>query len=90
MGLGYILLVLFGGYVALKYYAITLTVEKKRKNRLVAPPGVNYYCCTPVTSRPQQVWAFNQDNCCQTVEPGFAPAFGPNENQPQQIIHLEI
>ena len=39
MGMGYLLVLLFGGYVALKYYAITLTVEKKRKNQMVAPPG---------------------------------------------------
>jgi hypothetical protein len=90
MGIGYLLLVLFGGYVALKYYALSVTVEKKKANQQIAPPGVNYYCDSPVSSRPQQVWAFGQSNCCSTTEPGFAASIGPNENQPCEIVNLEI
>jgi hypothetical protein len=90
MGIGYLLLVLFGGYVALKYYSVKLTVEKKNRNRMIAPPGVNVYCDSPAPSRPQQIWAFDPCNCCSTVEPGFAASVGPQENQPQEIIRLEI
>jgi hypothetical protein len=90
MGIGYLLLVLFGGYVALKYYSVKLTVEKKNANRLIAPPGVNFYCDAPATSREAQVLAFQPCNCCSTVEPGFAASVGPTENQPQQIVSLEI
>lgn len=90
MSIAYILLLLFGGYVALKYYALTVTVQKKKQNQLIAPPGVNYYCTIAAPSRDCQVMAFGQGNFCQTTQPGFAASLGPNENQPETIARLEI
>lgn len=89
-GLGWVLLALFGGYVAFKYYSVKVEVARRVESRQVAPPGVNYYTCTPVTSRPQQVWAFGYCNPCSTLNADFAPAFGSQENQPIGIARLEI
>ena len=86
----WVLLALFGGYVALKYYNVKVEVGRSVRNQYIAPAGVNYYCCQPVVQRPQQIWAFNQQNCCSTNPIGYAPAFGPQENQPQSIASLCI
>lgn len=89
-GLGYVILLVVIGYVALRYYQVQLTVTQKVDNSYGAAPGVSFYCCQPLTHRPQQVWAFGMGNPCQVTTPGFSPAFGPQENQPQPILNIEI
>jgi hypothetical protein len=89
-GIAWILLAVFGAYVAIKYYSVNVQVERKTANTVVAPAGVNFYCSQPVTSRFQQTQAYEMCNVCQTTEPGFSAAFGPNENQPANVFNLEI
>jgi hypothetical protein len=89
-GIGYVILILIIGYIALKYYKVQLLVDQKVQNSLVATPGISFYCCQPVTARPQMIWAFGKANPCQVTTPGFSPAFGPQENQPQPIFNIEI
>jgi hypothetical protein len=86
---GWALLVLFLGYIAVKYYRVEVEIAKRSANRAVAPPGVNYYCNMPVSSRAQQVQAFQEFNCCQSVQCGYAPAIGPQENMPF-AVRLEV
>jgi hypothetical protein len=90
MPIGYFLLAVFGAYVAVKYYSVTVSVQKKLQNNLIAPPGVNTYCCSAAPNLVNQVQAFNESNLCSTAQPGFAASIGPNENQPDQIAQLEI
>jgi hypothetical protein len=89
-GIGYIILLLIIGYVALRYYQVQLTVSKKVQNSQSAAAGVSFYCCQPGTHRSQQLWAFGQANPCQSTTFGFSPAFGPQENQPQPVFNVEI
>src|SRR6266702_5364200 len=89
-GIGYIILFLFIGYISLRYYQVQLKVERKTQNSLSATPGVSFYCCQPLTSRPQQIWAFGHANPCMSTMPGFSPAFWPQENQPQPVFNIEI
>lgn len=89
-GFVWMLLLLFGGYVAVKYYSVKVEVVRRTQNKWIAPPGVNYYCNAPVTHRPQQVQAYEATNNCATLPAGTAPAFGPQENQPVPIASLEI
>jgi hypothetical protein len=89
-GIGYVILLLIIGYIALQYYKVQLTVSKTVDNSMSAGPGVSFYCCQPVTARPQMIWAFGQANPCQATTPGFSPAFGPQENQPETIFNIEI
>ena len=86
----YTLLILFGAYAALKYYSLQVSVVKRTQNQVVAPPGVNYYCATAIPQRPAQALAFLNCNTCSVTQKGFSAAFGPNENQPQNIVALEI
>jgi hypothetical protein len=82
MGIGYILLVLFASYAALKFYSTQRQIEKDLSNRGGLQPGVSYYCNLAVSQRPAQVLAAQNFNSCQTAPPNYAPAFGPNENMP--------
>lgn len=88
MGFGYLLLVIFAAYAALKFYANQKAIEQDLSNRAQAPPGVSYYCNLAVTHRPQQVQAFLISNGMQTTPEGYAPAFGPVENVPQSCQEL--
>lgn len=81
-GLGYILLLTFGGYAAFKFYENQKKIEVDLSNRAVAPPGISYYQPIAVTSRIQQLQAFNPDGAPDSTVSGYSPAFGPNENQP--------
>jgi hypothetical protein len=85
MAIGYILLLVFGGYVALKYFSVQISIGNKTRNSTIARPGVNYYCAAPQPNRAAQVLAYNEQNQCQTTEPGFAPSLGPTENQPNSV-----
>jgi hypothetical protein len=89
-GIAYVLLLIFGAYIALRYYSLQIGISKRQQNNSIAPPGVNFYCSRPVTQRPQQIWAFSTNNCCQTTQCGYSPAFGPIENQNRPLINLEI
>lgn len=82
MGIGYLLLLLFAGYATLKFYQTQKAIEQDLSNRGQAQPGVSYYCNLAVSQRPQQVLAAQVYNGDQTVDYGYAPAFGPNENMP--------
>jgi hypothetical protein len=83
MGVGYILLIVFGAYAAMKFYGTQKQIEKDLSNRGTAPPGVSYYCNLAVTHRPQQVQAFcTAQNGDSTQCGNYAPAFGPEENMP--------
>lgn len=44
--------------------------------------GVSVYPGIPAPSTPQQVLAAHVTNTDAVSEPGFAPAFGPDENTP--------
>lgn len=81
MGIGYILLIIFGAYAALKFYKTQKVVNHDLANRGSLQPGVSYYCNLAVTQRPAQVLAAQQSNGDATSA-GFAPAFGPAENMP--------
>jgi hypothetical protein len=89
-GIGYIILLLIIGYIAFKYYQVQVTVNKTVQNSQSASAGVSFYCCQPVTARPQMIWAFGAANPCQSTTPGFSPAFGPQENQPHPVLNIEI
>lgn len=82
MGIGYILLILFLGYVALKFSQTQAATKQDLSNRGMLQPGVSYYCNLAVSQRPQQVLAAQVMNGDQSVEFGYAPAFGPTENMP--------
>lgn len=82
MGIGYILLIVFGAYAALKFYATQKEIDADLKNRGGLQPGVSYYCNLAVTQRPAQILAALPTNGDSTYAPGYAPAFGPNENMP--------
>jgi hypothetical protein len=81
MGIGYILLLLFGGYVTLKFWETQQQVKKDASNRGAIQPGVSYYCNLAVSQRPAQVLAAQANNGDATTV-NFAPAFGPTENMP--------
>lgn len=81
MGIGYILLIVFGAYAALKFYATQKEIAADLSNRSGLAPGVSYYCNLAVSNRPQQVLAAQQTNGDATSY-GYAPAFGPTENIP--------
>jgi|SRR5271154_154904 len=80
--IGYILLIGFAVYAALKFYNVQSTIALDLSNRKQAAPGVSYYCNRMITHRVQQVQAFQTSNNCSTTQYGYAPAFGPNENMP--------
>jgi len=82
MGIGYILLILFGAYATLKFYHTQKQIEADLSNRGQARPGVSYYCNLAVSQRPQQVLAAQVWNGDQVSPRGYAPAFGPQENMP--------
>ena len=88
--LAWTLLAAFGLYVAIKYYRVQVTVSKAAQNIVTAPAGINYYCNAPVTQRFEQTQSYNSMNPCMTTIPGFSAAFGPQENQPQNVAYLEI
>lgn len=82
MGIGYLLLILFGAYAALKFYSTQKMIEKDLSNRAALRPGVSYYCNLAVSQRPQQVLAAQNYNGDMVSPGGYAPAFGPTENMP--------
>lgn len=83
MGIGYILLILFGGYVTLKFYESQKQTKQDATNRGALQPGVSYYCNLAVSQRPAQILAAQHINGDMVSPVGYAPAFGPNENIPQ-------
>lgn len=84
MGVGYLLLIAFGAYAALKFYGTQKLIEKDLSNRGALRPGVSYYCNLAVSQRPQQVLAAQNFNGDMVSPGGYAPAFGPTENMPSQ------
>jgi len=84
MGIGYLLLVLFGAYAALKFYQGNQASNAVVANKAVAQPGVSYYCNIAVSQRPHQILAAQNINSDMVTQPGYAPAFGPVENMPSQ------
>lgn len=82
MGFGYLLVLIFVAYAALKFYHSNRQASKDAANRGSLQPGVSYYCNLSVTHRPQQIQAFTPTNPCQVSCAGYAPAFGPEENMP--------
>ena len=82
MGIGYILVLTFIAYAALKFYKTQKAIEYDLSNRGGLKPGVSYYCNLSVTHRQQQVQAFTPTNSMQVSPEGYAPAFGPTENMP--------
>jgi hypothetical protein len=82
MGIGYLLLLLFGAYATLKFYQTQKAIEADLANRGAIQPGVSYYCNLAVSQRPQQVLAAQNTNGDMVSVIGYAPAFGPNENMP--------
>lgn len=88
--LGYILLIVFIGYVAVKYFSVTVSVQKKAANKIVARPGISTFCTMAAPNLRQQVHAFMEQNECQTAEPGFSASLGPNENQPCNVASIQV
>jgi hypothetical protein len=84
MGIGYILLILFGAYATLEFYKTQKQILKDVSNRGSLQPGVSYYCNLAVSQRPAQVLAAQTMNGDMVSPPGYAPAFGPTENMPPQ------
>ncbi len=85
MGIGYLLLIAFGAYAALKFYSTQQQIEKDLSNRgNAARAGVSYYCNLAVSQRPAQVLAAQRVNADMVSPVGYAPAFGPTENMPEQ------
>lgn len=84
MGIGYILLILFGAYATLQFWKTQRLVKQDIANRGTAQPGVSYYCNLAVSQRPAQIFASQNINSCMVSPVGYAPAFGPNENMPLQ------
>ena len=82
MGVGYLLLLLFGAYAVLKFYQGNQANSATVINRGVAQPGVSYYCNIAVAQRPHQVLAAQIYNSDMVTQIGYAPAFGPVENMP--------
>jgi hypothetical protein len=82
MGIGYLLLILFGAYATLQFYRGNKVHQQDNINRGVAPPGVSYYCNIAVSQRPHQVLAAQNVNSDMVTVSGYAPAFGPQENMP--------
>lgn len=82
MGIGYILLIVFGAYATLEFYKTQKAIQKDLENRGSLQPGVSYYCNLAVSQRPQQVLAAQSINGDMSTPPGYAPAFGPTENMP--------
>jgi hypothetical protein len=80
--MGGLILVVLALYAAWKFYQTQKGIETALENRAVSPPGISYYEPIAVTQRPQQIQAFAITNSGASVPPGFAPAFGPLENQP--------
>jgi hypothetical protein len=83
MKVGYLIILLFFGYVAWKYYGTQQTVAgtavpHKEQNR----PGVSVYHPKAYPQSAQQLQAFARRNNMQTTQFGYAPALGANENQP--------
>lgn len=83
MKIGYLIILLFFGYVAYKYYGTSKTVvgkalPRKEQNR----PGVSVYTPKAYPQSAQQLQAFALRNNMQTTQYGYAPALGANENQP--------
>lgn len=82
MGLGYILLLGFGGYAALQFYRNQKAIEKDLRNRQIAQPGVSYYQTIAVPSRPDKVLAFTTGRPTgATQDAVYAAPLGPDENQ---------
>lgn len=95
-GIGYLILIAVAAYAAWKYWAGQTVQKATLDNRKVNPPGVSFYQPVAVTQRPQQLRTYipwDESTHCQwtestnpqcalpTTQFGYAPAFGPNENQ---------
>ena len=88
--IGFLLVLLFGLYAALKYYKTQQQTTGVVQDAVNNPPGVSYYCNLAVSNRPAQVFASEQTNSCAVTQPGFAPAFGQSENIPSSNEELPI
>lgn len=75
-------LVALGGVVWWKHHihASTTKTSTVAAEANLVPSGVNEYDDQPAAQRPGQVYAAMSENPDSVSEPGFAPAFGPDEN----------
>lgn len=88
MGIGYILVLLFAGYGALKYFGQQKSVAKTRKNRIGGGKGVQYFAPVAVSQRAAQQQSYKTKNTNSVTKHGFAPAFGPDENMPSSSSEI--
>jgi hypothetical protein len=84
MGIGYLLLIAFGAYATFQFWKTQQEIKADVSNRGAIQPGVSYYCNLAVSQRPAQVIASQNTNGDMVSPTGYAPAFGPNENMPNQ------
>lgn len=63
-----------------EHKAAVKTTQTAEETNMV-PSGVNEYDDTPAANKPGQILAAYESNPDSVSEPGFAPAFGPDENQ---------
>lgn len=82
MALGYVLVLIFAGYGALKYFSQQKSVATTKKNRVGGGKGVQYFPPVAVSQRAAQQQAYKTKNASSVTQKGFAPAFGPGENMP--------
>jgi hypothetical protein len=78
-----ITLVAIGGIVVIKHIkgaGVHLDVSLEATG---APSGVPVYSDTAAPQRSMQVYAAKKSNPWAVSSPGYAPAFGADENQPQ-------
>ena len=86
-------LAIFGGYVVVKHFTnyrskqasqFGLAQRGQTQSSVArAPVGIPVYRLGLAQNLPQQVQAFQPTNSMQTsLDYGYAPAFGPMENQP--------
>jgi len=82
VGIAFIAVLALGAYGAVQWIQTNKAIRRQFENRANVP-GVSIYQPIKAPQRVQQVWAGEMVNSDQTVEPGYAPAVGPYENQPQ-------
>lgn len=88
MKIAYLLLIAFGIYAAVMFWKNKGASASVQANLGFNAPGVGYYDPLVATHRPQQIEAFQTSTPglgiggASVTQPGYAPAFGPGENQP--------
>ena len=95
MKFSYLVIVLFLGYVAWKFYENRPAISgrpasKAIPSRVQDRPGVSAFCTSAAPQSGQQLQAFSTRNRMQTTQPGFAPAFGFQENIPWQVKKANV